>query len=128
MVSLPATVWLSARPASLPTSLPSTRLLVTRSGLVRWRPEVESFFTGGAAVANDLVFGAELDGFVRAFNTTTGNEVWQFRAGAGVNAPPTVAGDLLLVPAGGPFFSGELPLPPAQNELIALRLGAAGAT
>jgi hypothetical protein len=73
-------------------------------------------------VANDVVFGAGLDGVVRGFNTASSHEIWRYQAGAGINAPLAVAGDLLLVPAGGPFIpAGEMP--PAQNVLIALRLG-----
>ncbi len=51
-----------------------------------------------------------------------GEAVWQFQAAASVNSTLAIAGDLLLVPAGG-FFITSLASPPAPaNELIALRL------
>lgn len=97
--------------------------LDARDGSLIWRREVETFFAGGATVANDLVFGAGLDGIVRAFRTATGEEVWSFQAAAGINAPLAIAGDLLLVPAGGFFVPTEPSPPEAVNELIALRIG-----
>jgi outer membrane protein assembly factor BamB len=88
---------------------------------------VPTFFSAGATVANDVVFGGGLDGIVRGFDTATGHEVWQYQTGAGINASLAIAGDLLLVPAGGPFMpAADLP-PTTQNELIAFRLGEAGA-
>lgn len=97
-------------------------------GAVRWRTPVDTFFAAGATVANDIVFGAGLDGIVRGFDTATGDEIWSYQAGAGINAPPAIAGDLLLVPAGGPFISRLASPPPAQTELIAFRLGGVAAT
>jgi hypothetical protein len=45
-----------------------------------------------------------------------------------VNAPPSIAGDLIIVPAGGPFF-GELEEgQTAANQVVALRLPGGGAT
>lgn len=95
------------------------------TGEVKWQTEVPTFFAAGATVANDVVFGAGLDGVVRGFATETGEEVWSFQAAAGVNSTLAIAGDLLLVPAGG-FFITSLDSPPSPaNELIALRLGGA---
>ncbi len=99
------------------------------TGDIKWETEVPTFFCAGATVANDLVFGAGLDGIVRGFDIATGEEVWKFQAAAGINSTLAVAGDTLLVPAGG-FFISALESPPAQsNEVIALRLpGPAPAT
>jgi glucose dehydrogenase len=92
------------------------------TGEIKWETAVPTFFAAGATVANDVVFGAGLDGIVRGFATATGEEVWQFQAAAGINSTLAIAGDLLLVPAGG-FFITALESPPAPaNELIALRL------
>lgn len=93
-------------------------------GSITWQTEVPTFFCGGATVANDVVFGAGLDGIVRGFNIETGEEVWSFQAAAGVNATLVIADDLLLIPAGGFFLTALDPAPPQVNELIALRLGA----
>jgi glucose dehydrogenase len=92
------------------------------TGAVKWQTEVPTFFAAGATVANDVVFGAGLDGIVRGFDTSTGEEIWQFQAAAGVNSTLAIAGDLLLVPAGGFFITALDSLPAPANELIALRL------
>lgn len=111
----------------LPTAEGAMLALDARNGDVLWQTDLPTFVAGGATVANDLVFGAGLDGLVRAFATASGEEVWQWQAPVGINAPLVIAGDLLLVPAGGPFFPAT-DVPPGQGALIALRLGGAAAT
>src|SRR5690606_4107892 len=71
------------------------------TGEIKWETEVPTFFCAGATVANDVVFGSGLDGIVRGFDTGTGEEVWNFQAAAGINSTLAIAGDTLLVPAGG---------------------------
>jgi glucose dehydrogenase len=63
---------------------------------------------GGAftpATAGGLVFAGEGNGQFRAYDAATGNILWSFQAGAGVNAPPssyTVEGkQYIVVGAGG---------------------------
>jgi glucose dehydrogenase len=99
--------------------------LDARDGAILWQTRVETFFDAGATVANDVVFGGGLDGVARGFHTATGDEVWRYQAGAGLNAPLAIAGDLLLVPAGGPFLPTVASPPPAANEVLAFRLPAA---
>ncbi len=89
-------------------------------GSVRWRTEVDTFFSGGATVASDVVFGAGLDGMIRAFDCTTGEERWRFLSDAGVNAAPAIAGDMLFVPAGAGLIGGRGAT--AKPELLAFRL------
>ncbi len=96
-------------------------------GSAKWSTRVDAIFVAGATVANDVVFGAGLDGLVRGFATATGEQIWSFQARAGINAPLAIAGDMLFVPAGGPLIPTVGPPPAPQNELIALRLGEAGA-
>jgi glucose dehydrogenase len=96
-------------------------------GSAKWSTRVDAIFVAGATVANDVVFGAGLDGLVRGFATATGEQIWSFQARAGINAPLAIAGDMLFVPAGGPLIPTAGPPPAPQNELIALRLGDAGA-
>jgi alcohol dehydrogenase (cytochrome c) len=91
-------------------------------GSLRWRTTVDTFFAGGATVANDVVFGAGLDGQVRGFATATGQEIWQHQCHAGINAPAAIAGDTLFVPAGAPLLGTGGSPTPMQNELIAFRL------
>jgi outer membrane protein assembly factor BamB len=127
LINLPLTYTDTSFTLDLQTTQGAMLALDARNGDVLWRADVPTFFAGGATVANDLVFGAGLDGLVRAFTIATGEEVWQWQAPVGINAPLVVAGDLLLVPAGGPFFPAT-DLPPGQGALIALRLGGMTAT
>lgn len=57
------------------------------------------------ATAGGIVFAGEGNGLFKAYNSETGNMLWQFQAGAGVNAPPvsyTVDGkQYIAVAAGG---------------------------
>jgi outer membrane protein assembly factor BamB len=96
------------------------------NGSVRWSTRVDAIFVAGATVANDVVFGAGLDGVVRGFATATGEQIWTFQTRAGINAPLAVAGDTIFVPAGGPLVPPDAQGSSPQAELIALRLGAAG--
>ncbi len=127
VVNLPLTYTDTATELDLQTAQGAMLALDARNGDLLWQAEVPTFFAGGATVANDLVFGAGLDGLVRAFATASGAEVWQWQAPVGVNAPLAIAGDLLLVPAGGAFFPAT-DMPPGQSALIALRLGGDAAT
>ncbi|HEU0116155.1 MAG TPA: PQQ-binding-like beta-propeller repeat protein [Thermomicrobiales bacterium] len=94
------------------------------SGAVRWSAPVGTFFAAGATLANDVVFGAGLDGVVRGFDASSGQEIWRHQTNAGINAPPAIAGDMLFVPAGGPYMPHGAA--PPRPELIAFRLASAG--
>jgi outer membrane protein assembly factor BamB len=91
-------------------------------GSLKWSTPVDAIFVAGATVANDLVFGAGLDGVVRGFATASGEHVWSFQARAGINAPLAIAGDTLFVAAGGPMLPANAQSTTLQTELIALRL------
>ena len=73
---------------------------------------------GGATVINDLVFTAEYDGTIHAFKADSGEEVFVYKAPAGINGWPAVANDTIVWPAG----DGDEP------TLVALRLSAAAET
>jgi PQQ-dependent dehydrogenase (methanol/ethanol family) len=77
---------------SLPRDQMATGALVAidvNSGLTRWRTPSIPFLEGGsAATAGDLVFAGESDGHLSAFDAKTGQRLWQFQCGAGVNAAP----------------------------------------
>jgi alcohol dehydrogenase (cytochrome c) len=81
-----------------------------------WRRVYPSQNYGAATVVNDLVLTAWFDGAIRAFAARDGRLVWQARAPAAVNAPPAVAGDMLIVGAGFATRQGQRP------EVIAYRL------
>ena len=70
------------------------------NGSVKWEAKINALVLGGATVANDVVFTGGLDGFLRAFNAETGQELWKHEARSGFNAPPAIAGDMAFVGAG----------------------------
>jgi alcohol dehydrogenase (cytochrome c) len=62
---------------------------------------------GALATGGNLVFMGEGNGWFDAFNAKTGDRLWRFNLGAGVNAPPVtyeVNGvQYIAVAAGGNF-------------------------
>ncbi|MCJ7444427.1 MAG: PQQ-binding-like beta-propeller repeat protein [Methanotrichaceae archaeon] len=70
------------------------------TGKIIWEKKFESINVGGATVVNDLVFTATFDGTIYAFKRDTGEEVWKFKAPAGINAWPAVASDTIVWPCG----------------------------
>jgi alcohol dehydrogenase (cytochrome c) len=59
------------------------------TGKIRWQVKTSLPMVGGAlATAGGLLFAGESDGWFRAYDATTGEVLWSFFAGAGVNAPP----------------------------------------
>jgi PQQ-dependent dehydrogenase (methanol/ethanol family) len=76
------------------------------TGKIKWKVKTEQPMIGGIlATAGGLVFTGEGNGQFSAFDSATGNVLWTFQAGAGVNAPPssyTVGGkQYIVVGAGG---------------------------
>ena len=62
----------------------------TRAGAeIVWQVETPQPLSGGIlATAGGLVFSGEGSGWFNAFDADTGERLWRFNAGAGVNAPP----------------------------------------
>jgi PQQ-dependent dehydrogenase (methanol/ethanol family) len=76
------------------------------TGKIRWKVKTPQPMIGGImATAGGLVFTGEGNGLFKAYDSATGNVLWSFQAGAGVNAPPasyTVDGkQYIVVGAGG---------------------------
>ena len=76
------------------------------TGKIRWKVKTPQPMIGGImATAGGLVFTGEGNGQFKAYDSATGNVLWNFQAGAGVNAPPasyTVDGkQYIVVGAGG---------------------------
>ena len=60
------------------------------TGKIRWQVKTEQPMIGGIlATAGGLVFTGEGNGAFKAYDAETGSTLWQFQAGAGVNAPPS---------------------------------------
>ena len=73
-----------------------------------WQARTEDPMIGGAlTTAGNLVFTGEGNGSFNAYNATTGDKLWSFQGGAGVNSAPMafeVDGKLhIAVAAGGNF-------------------------
>lgn len=94
-------------------------------GSVKWKVDLPQANFGGVTVANDVVFTSGIDGLFRAHDIETGDLLWSYRASAGFNASPAVAGDMVIVAAAGPMFPG--PGAPADieplNQVIAFKVG-----
>lgn len=83
-----------------------TAIDLAAKGKIRWQHKTEDPLVGGVlATAGGLVFNGEGSGDIAAFDAKTGDKLWRFNCGAGVNAPPiTYAIDgkqYLAVAAGG---------------------------
>ena len=78
------------------------------TGEIVWQARTEDPMIGGTlTTAGNLVFAGEGNGYFNAYNATTGEKLWSFQAGAGVNsAPMSFALDgkqYIAVAAGGNF-------------------------
>ena len=76
------------------------------TGKIKWQKKTPLPMMGGAlATAGGLVFTGEGDGWFRAYDAETGDVLWSFFAGAGVNAPPAAYNvdgkEYIVVGAGG---------------------------
>ncbi len=72
------------------------------NGRVVWKKDFPTINVGGATVVNDLVITGTLDGMIYAFDKKTGEEAWSYRAPAGINGWPAIAGDTIVWPIAGP--------------------------
>jgi outer membrane protein assembly factor BamB len=93
------------------------------TGEIKWQVRMQLPMVGGVlATAGDLVFTGEGDGWFRAYDATTGNVLWSFFVGAGVNAPPAsymVDGKQYIVVAAG---GNALKNFKRGNDIIAFRV------
>ena len=76
------------------------------TGKMAWKFDTEQPLIGGVlATAGDLLFNGEGNGLFRAFDARSGQKLWEYQCGAGVNAPAvsyTVGGkQYVAVAAGG---------------------------
>jgi alcohol dehydrogenase (cytochrome c) len=76
------------------------------TGKIKWQKKTPLPMMGGTlATAGGLVFTGEGDGWFRAYDAETGDVLWSFFAGAGVNAPPAAYNvdgkEYIVVGAGG---------------------------
>jgi alcohol dehydrogenase (cytochrome c) len=76
------------------------------TGQVEWNSHVPAMPLGGTTVSNDLVFTTLYDGYLMAFDKSTGAVVYRLHLPAGTNSPIAVLGNTVLVPAGAPNAYG----------------------
>jgi outer membrane protein assembly factor BamB len=76
------------------------------TGKVEWDTRVPAMPLGATTVSNDLVVTTLYTGVLIALNRTTGAIVYQRKLPTSTNAPIAIAGNAILVPAGGPSIYG----------------------
>jgi alcohol dehydrogenase (cytochrome c) len=85
----PAVRYSSLEPIDEPNWGTLTAISTREKGHIRWQKKTENPLVGGVlATAGGLVFTGEGNGFLSAFDADSGDLLWQFQCGAGVNAPP----------------------------------------
>lgn len=85
----PAVRYSSLEPIDEPNWGTLTAIATRENGRIRWQKKMDKPMVGGVlATAGGLIFTGEGDGFFSAFDAASGERVWQFQCGAGVNAPP----------------------------------------
>jgi outer membrane protein assembly factor BamB len=72
------------------------------TGKVEWDTKVATLPLGATTVSNDLVFTTLENGTLLALNRATGAIVYQHKLPTSTNSPIAIAGNAVLVPAGGP--------------------------
>ena len=83
-------LWLGGAFKVIPSEKQWGRLAAVNldTGKIAWKFDTEQPLIGGVlATAGNLVFNGEGNGYFRAFDARTGKKLWEYQAGAGVNAP-----------------------------------------
>src|ERR1700726_4855129 len=101
-------LWLGGAFKAIPSETQAGNITAVdyNTGKIKWQVKTPEPMIGGIlATAGGLVFTGEANGKFAAYNSSNGKELWSFRAGAGVNAPPStymVGGkQYIVVGAGG---------------------------
>jgi alcohol dehydrogenase (cytochrome c) len=101
-------LWLGGAFTAIPGEKQSGNITAVNynTGKIKWQVKTPEPMIGGIlATAGGLVFTGEGNGKFAAYDSSNDKELWSFRAGAGVNAPPstyTVGGkQYVVVGAGG---------------------------
>ncbi len=101
-------LWLGGAFTNVPGGIQTGNISAVNynTGKIAWQVKTPQPMIGGIlATAGGLAFAGEGNGWFKAYNSATGKVLWQFQAGAGVNAPPSsyaVGGkQYIVVGAGG---------------------------
>ena len=76
------------------------------TGTVEWDTKVPTMPLGATTVSNNLIFITLYAGVLVALNRNTGAVVYEHKLPTSANAPIAIAGNSILVPAGGPSLYG----------------------
>ena len=87
------------------------------TGKVEWDTKVPQLPLGAATVSNDLVFTTLYNGELIALNRSTGAIVYRHQLPTSTNSPIAIAGNTVIVPAGGPVTTGS-----GDPQVVAYRL------
>jgi outer membrane protein assembly factor BamB len=77
------------------------------SGKVEWDRKVSQLPLGALTVSHDLVFTTLYDGVLIALDRKTGAIVYRRQLPTSTNSPIAIAGDTVIVPAGGSVTSAR---------------------
>jgi PQQ-dependent dehydrogenase (methanol/ethanol family) len=101
-------LWLGGAFTAIPGEAQSGNITAVdyNTGKIKWQVKTPEPMIGGIlATAGGLVFTGEGNGKFAAYDSSNGKELWNFRAGAGVNAPPSTymigSKQYIVVGAGG---------------------------
>ena len=75
------------------------------TGKVEWDKKVPQLPLGAVTVSNDLVLTTLYNGVLIALNRSTGAVVYRRQLPTSANSPIAIAGNTVIVPAGGPLTS-----------------------
>jgi outer membrane protein assembly factor BamB len=93
----------ATKPAGSPTG--EVEALSLANGKVEWDKKVPQLPLGAMTVSNDLVFTTLYNGELIALNRSTGAIVYRHQLPTSTNSPIAIAGNTMIVPAGGPVSS-----------------------
>jgi alcohol dehydrogenase (cytochrome c) len=85
-------LWLGGAFTNIPGGIQTGNITAVNynTGKILWQVKTPQPMIGGIlATAGGLVFAGEGNGLFKAYNSANGKQLWQFQAGAGVNAPPS---------------------------------------
>jgi alcohol dehydrogenase (cytochrome c) len=94
------------------------------TGKVTWATRLKHVPLGAATVSNDLLFTTTENGSLIALNRQTGAIVYQRKLPTTTNAPIAIAGDNIIVPAGG--LAGKLGEESLSPQVDTYTLSSAG--
>jgi outer membrane protein assembly factor BamB len=104
------------------TSSPATgevEALNLTTGKVEWDTKLPDLPFGAATVSHDLVFTTLYHGNLLALNRNTGAIVYRLQLPTSTNSPIAIAGNTVLVPAGGPNYPITRPITGGDPQLLA---------